>query len=538
LSSASPRPLTEYRHILDFGCGCGRLARLFKGHPRNVSGCDIDWRQVEWVKENLDYMDVRLSSVNPPLPYADDTFDCIISISIFSHLNEKSQDLFLKELHRISEPGCHLFLTVHGKVALDRSLQENSARDMISVDDALFHKACDEFSEGKHAFILQHGHLTNLKGNQSVLNRLKKWVGKPMSQPSFASQIITDHYEYGITFIPEEYLRTHWAKWFNVVDYIPGGIGGWQDIVVLTPKKSSGRGHLFARDSKKTKTVKKHASTKELKIQNSIYKKLGVNDVNEFYANKFVWQPGPNIVENDPDTKFDIAYIKQYWIYNNVSEGARILDVGCGSGTLNLLKSKKVYLAGTDLSEKALEKALIAGYDEVVLCDSFDIPYPDKSFDYIVSLDVLGHIENEVKDAYLAEWTRLLKDDGVMLHGIEMGDVDYESLSEKEKENILIDGHVGLESFDKVEERFGKYFKEVTAENCMGPCYNWHDIQKYKTTEGNIGKERRDFLLSFNHDQIKAFNAAMLLMRNLLSVEDKLGKSGGFIFIKAGMKRL
>jgi 2-polyprenyl-3-methyl-5-hydroxy-6-metoxy-1,4-benzoquinol methylase len=66
LSLASPKPLTDYLHILDFGCGCGRLARLFKGHPHNISGCDIDRRHVEWVNANLTFMEARLSSVTPP----------------------------------------------------------------------------------------------------------------------------------------------------------------------------------------------------------------------------------------------------------------------------------------------------------------------------------------------------------------------------------------------------------------------------------------------------------------------------------------
>lgn len=85
LSVASPRPLAEYKHIMDFGCGCGRLARMFKGHGHKVSGCDIDRRHVEWTKDNLDYMQVKLSSVKPPLPYKDDDFDAIISISVFTH---------------------------------------------------------------------------------------------------------------------------------------------------------------------------------------------------------------------------------------------------------------------------------------------------------------------------------------------------------------------------------------------------------------------------------------------------------------------
>ncbi len=214
-----------------------------------------------------------------------------------------------------------------------------------------------------------------------------------------------------------------------------------------------------------------------------------------------------------------------------------MLDVGCGSGTHNLLKSKKAFLVGTDLSEKGLEQALRAGYDRVILCDSYDIPYSDKSFDFVVSLDVLGHIENEVKDAYLAEWVRLLKDDGIMLHGIEADNIDYDKMSDETRRHVSLDGHVGLEPYRAVEERFKKFFKDVIPENCMGPCFNWHDIQKYEITEKRVGKEFRDYLLTFTMEQIKGFNAAMLLMRGLLAKDRLLGESGGFMFIRAKSKK-
>lgn len=298
---------------------------------------------------------------------------------------------------------------------------------------------------------------------------------------------------------------------------------------------------MFRYLSRKAKVGKKkvriYKGTKELKAKNSVYKMLGINDVDEFYAEKFACQHPPNLLEYDPATIFDIAFFKQYWIYNNVTEGARVLDVGCGSGTLNLLKSKNVYLVGIDLSEKALEEALLAGYDEVVMCNAFDTPFPDKSFDFIVSLDVLGHIENEIKDGYLVEWARLLENSGVMLHGIECGGMDYSRLDEKAREYVLIDGHVGMESFEKVEARFRKYFTDVVAENLMGPCHNWYDIKKYALTEELIGKEFRDYIMTFNTDQVRGFNAAMLLMRNLLLKDDLLGKSGGFMFIRASGKR-
>jgi len=221
LSEASPRPLTEYGSILDFGCGCGRLARMFKGHPHKVAGCDIDRRHVDWVNRSLGHVQAKLSSVRPPIPYDDDEFDAVISISSFTHLNESAQDEFLSELHRVCQPNGTLFLTVHGQKALSRAINEQPIRDMIAVPDEPFRRAQALFAQGKHAFILQQGHLTTVDRDAS----------------SSSGRLIDEPFEYGITFIPEPYIREHWGKWFHVLDYRHGGIHAFQDIVVLTPKK-------------------------------------------------------------------------------------------------------------------------------------------------------------------------------------------------------------------------------------------------------------------------------------------------------------
>jgi hypothetical protein len=44
--------------------------------------------------------------------------------------------------------------------------------------------------------------------------------------------------------------------------------------------------------------------------------------------------------------------------------------------------------------------------------------------------------------------------------------------------------------------------------------------------------------MTFNPDQVRGFNAAMPLMRNLLLKDGSLGKSGGFMFIKASRKKI
>ncbi len=218
LSEASPKPLSAYRSILDFGCGCGRLARMFKGHPGRVAGCDIDHRHVEWVDGALDFVDAKLSGVKPPIPYANSEFEAVISISIFTHLNEASQDQFLSELARVAADDGLLFLTVHGERALQRAIGEPTIRAMIDVPDRPFAKARESFDAGRHAFILQKGHLTT--------------AGQKAD-----AKIVEGDFEYGITFIPRGYIQSHWGRWFEIVDYRSGALHDFQDLVVLRPKR-------------------------------------------------------------------------------------------------------------------------------------------------------------------------------------------------------------------------------------------------------------------------------------------------------------
>jgi len=222
LSAASPKPLSEYRNILDFGCGVGRLARMFKGHPGTIAGCDIDHRHIEWVDTTLDFVEAKLSGVKPPIPYKNAEFEALISISIFTHLNERSQDQFLAELARVTAPDGLLFLTVHGERALQRAIDEPVIRAMIDVPDAPFEKARSEFAAGRHAFILQNGHLTT-------------------TLPTARGQkkMVTEEFEYGITFIPEAYLRTHWSRWFEIVNYRSGALHDFQDLAILRPRSAS-----------------------------------------------------------------------------------------------------------------------------------------------------------------------------------------------------------------------------------------------------------------------------------------------------------
>ncbi len=224
ISQVSPRPLASYRSLLDFGCGCGRFTRMLKGHPHGVWGCDINGDHVEWVQSNLDYVQASRSPVVPPLAYSRHQFDAVVAISVFTHLNEESQDQFLCELARIAQPGACLFLTVHGERAMQRALQEEGIMKMLAVDPERFQKASQDFARGQFAFVLQ----TESFERQSLARR---WAGKLL--PRLAAKTLP----YGMTFHPPSYIHTHWSRWFRIQDIHAAAIHDFQDIVVLLPRQ-------------------------------------------------------------------------------------------------------------------------------------------------------------------------------------------------------------------------------------------------------------------------------------------------------------
>jgi SAM-dependent methyltransferase len=109
--------------VLDFGCGCGRVAR----HLGGVNGCDYDSRMVEWCAENLPG-EFRVNPLAPPTSYDSESFDAIYAISVLTHLPEDLAGGWLEEWRRILRPGGKLLVTVHGDAYRDRLGQRQRAR--------------------------------------------------------------------------------------------------------------------------------------------------------------------------------------------------------------------------------------------------------------------------------------------------------------------------------------------------------------------------------------------------------------------------
>src|SRR3712207_5572284 len=157
-------------------------------------------------------------------------------------------------------------------------------------------------------------------------------------------------------------------------------------------------------------------------MSEDLYRRAGVEDVGEFYRTKFVSDEVLDARYFRALDRFDIRFARTMWVYDNVRAGARVLDLGCGAGMLAPLKRKGVELTGVDLWGECALAARRNGYDAGVAAELSRLPFPDQSFDYVVSLDVLGHVESAAKDAVLSEVRRVLAPGGVTLHGVECTD--------------------------------------------------------------------------------------------------------------------
>jgi SAM-dependent methyltransferase len=179
-------PVSDLDALLDWGCGCGRVLRHWPRRTEaDVAGCDIDERMVAWCLENLPFADVRVTGLNPPLPYADSSFGLVYAFSVFTHLSEELQHAWMGESRRVLEPGGHLLLSTLGN--------RYASLDRLTVEER------DRFARGELVVLYERSAGTSLCS----------------------------------AYHPPRYVHDQLAQGFGVVAFRPAGDEGGHDIHLL-----------------------------------------------------------------------------------------------------------------------------------------------------------------------------------------------------------------------------------------------------------------------------------------------------------------
>lgn len=115
------------------------------------------------------------------------------------------------------------------------------------------------------------------------------------------------------------------------------------------------------------------------------------------------------------------AFKRQLVTLANLQPGDQVLDLGCGTGTLTLmlqLSQPDAVITGLDGDARILEiaqkKAEQAGVNGISWEEgfAFELPYPDSTFDLVVSSLMTHHLTLENKRRTFREVHRVLKPGG------------------------------------------------------------------------------------------------------------------------------
>jgi SAM-dependent methyltransferase len=178
---------------LDFGCGCGRVARhLLQSERIGIyCGVDVDAAHVRWLKNHVAGEWHRIAPF-PPMQLDSARFDVVASVSVFTHLDESAQDAWLSEIVRVLRPGGYLLATTHGP-ALAKTCPGVAARDLAQLEKLgfLFRSAPGPFSDQ-------------------------------------------------IAFHSESYLRSRWGELLSFETFHPQGMAGYQDLSVWRKARPGG----------------------------------------------------------------------------------------------------------------------------------------------------------------------------------------------------------------------------------------------------------------------------------------------------------
>lgn len=195
-------PLSADMKLLDFGCGWGRILRLFMKdiRPENLFGLDATSRFLMEARLCNPAVTFMGGHVAPPTPVMDGFFNLIVAFSVFSHLDEYLAGRWITEFHRLLRPGGLAFITTQSRRFIDFCAEQRLRRASGIRLEHSWHEVCaDSFTDEARAQAhYDAGHFLH---------------ATPVRRPHPGAH-------YGEAIIPRAYIRQKWGHMFRIIEFL------------------------------------------------------------------------------------------------------------------------------------------------------------------------------------------------------------------------------------------------------------------------------------------------------------------------------
>lgn len=202
--------------VLDFGCGVARqFLQLNRNYPHvQASACDANPDNVAYVKRTFANADVCVNGFDPPLKYADSTFDLVYTVSTFSHFSLDDAKLWLAELSRVTKPNGLLCLTFNSYTSVDWTRRRGRLQDYTA----------DRLTKDRYWFQVDEADFYRRKAEEAVSSFGSNTTG--MTRPT------------GNMFFSPEFAKSFVENaGLELLAIAPGVIDRMQDLAVIRKPK-------------------------------------------------------------------------------------------------------------------------------------------------------------------------------------------------------------------------------------------------------------------------------------------------------------
>ncbi|MBA9024630.1 glycosyltransferase involved in cell wall biosynthesis/GT2 family glycosyltransferase/SAM-dependent methyltransferase [Aminobacter ciceronei] len=203
--------LTPGSKVLDFGAGWGRIMRCFLREvlPSGLHGVDTSDRFLGAARQTGVPGTFNLIQPDGSLPFESNSLDIVYAYSVFSHLPEHIQKIWLTEIARVLKPGGLFVATVQPPRFLD------------------FIRSAEKECVAKSAWLQElRAELTKIKNIDTALEE-SKFIFLPTNNGK----------TYGDTIMTSTYVGRVWGAHFDIKEYLDDAERFQQAIVTAQVRK-------------------------------------------------------------------------------------------------------------------------------------------------------------------------------------------------------------------------------------------------------------------------------------------------------------